>query len=135
MLNNKGEVNSMKKSKILVFMFAFVMVCASTLTSYAEKVSTSEFGVFEYYINANGNGIGASTTITKPSSSTLLRTYEEMQNNATGQVIDYDEDSGYGLSKTYVLLWKPENIKKVAAFATHEARGKGSIARFTSATL
>lgn len=99
-----------------------------------KTVSTTEFGTFSYYINASGNGIGASTTISKPSSSTYLRTYEEMQNNATGALIDSDEDSGYGISKAYTLLWKPDGVK-VAGFATHEARGKTSIARYTSVTL
>jgi hypothetical protein len=63
-----------------------------------------------------------------------LRTYQIMKYNDTGVTIGTDEVAGYGLSKAYTLLWK-ENTRKVASFATHEAIGGTSIARYTSATL
>ena len=126
----------MKKLKVLASISAFVMLNTFGLASYAAPVTvpTSEFGNFTYYINASGNGIGASTTITKPSSNKLLRTYEEMRDYANGTLIARDEDSGYGKSKAYTLLWKTSN-RKVTAYATHEARGTGSIVRYTSTTL
>ncbi len=57
----------MKKSKLITSVLIFVLVSLMAMSVQAitsGTVDTSEFGTFSYYINANGNGIGASTTIT-----------------------------------------------------------------------
>lgn len=125
----------MKKIKVKMFAAATaIMIMAFAGSASAASVNTSEFGTFTYNLTKSGKSVTASTSITKTTSSTKVITKLEVQNNATGAVLVNTQRTTTG-GKSSTIRANNLTASKLAAFSTHEARGKNSVARYLAKTF
>lgn len=125
----------MRKSRVKSLLLAGLLVGGLTVPAAAASVSTSEFGTFTYNLAKSGSAVQAQTSITKYKSSTRVFAGVEVQINATGQTLGKDTTTTTGKSSALSAIHVNNTSKTLAAFGTHEARGTGSIARYTSRTF
>lgn len=122
------------KVKVLAAATAIMMMAFAGSVSVA-SINTSEFGTFTYNLTKSGTSVTAATSITKTSSSTKVITKLEVQNNnATGAVLVNLQKTVTG-GKSSSIRANNLTASTLAAFSTHEARGKNSVARYLAKTF
>lgn len=138
----------MKKAKIGALLISTLMFVSmfNINANAASSVETSEFGTFSwnlereyqpgvrtYYVWAE-----ATTSITKNYSSTSTKVIAsiEVQDNETGRTLDYrTKSNSTGPSVILESYANTSRYREMAVFGCHEARGQGSIVRYTSTKI
>lgn len=115
------------KKKFLVFALAFC-ITGSAIPVSAASVNTTEFGKFTYSLTKSGNEVTAKTS-TKKTAAKLI-TKMTVQVNSTGETLVNVTATKTNVKKNVVVRAVNGTGKKLAAFSTHEARGKTSIAKY-----
>lgn len=108
-------------------------IAATSIPVSAASVSTSEFGTMTYSLTGSGNTVSAKTNVTKAAPTLLTKL--EIQVNATGATIFNYQATAYNATSCPNTKVTNYTVSKLAAFATHEARGNSSVAKYTSATF
>lgn len=115
------------KNKVLGLALALCITGGAVSVS-AASVNTTEFGQFTYSLSKSGNEVTANTETTK--TATKLITKMTVQVNSTGKTLVNVTETKENVKKNVVVRAINDTGKKLAAFSTHEARGKTSIAKY-----
>lgn len=120
----------MKKKYLGALALSLCMVgsMGSVIPVSAKSVQTTEFGTFTYSLNKSGNEVQAVTKTSKTASKLITKL--EVQINATGETIANVTATKTDAKSCPALGATNGTSKKLAAFSTHEARGKTSIAKY-----
>lgn len=126
-------IKSNLKKRVAVAAMAFGLCFSSAVPAQAATEKTKEFGTFSYSLTKSGNTVTAKTGCTK--AAPTLITKLEVQDNATGKTLVNVTATKKNATSNNVVKAVNKGYKKLAAFTTHEARGKSSVAKYCSKTF
>lgn len=103
-------------------------IMGSVVPVSASTVNTSEYGNFTYSLSKSGNQVTA-TTKTQKAASKLI-TKMTVQVNSTGKTLVNATTTKINAKNNVMIRAINNTSKKLAAFSTHEARGKTSVVKY-----
>ena len=123
----------MRAKKLMTAIAMMAATASMTVPVFASTVYTSEFGSFNYDLSKSGNIVEATTSCSRTVQK--LITTLVVQLNATGETIITATDTKYDSKRSDIIRATNTGKKQLAAFSSHTAIGKTSIAEYKARTF